>query len=292
MKANRSLRADNMIADRKSGMEIKAIAQKYKVTTSRVSQVTAAAWRELVAASAGVAVNNSTGKAGKDMPDRIFDKVGGFDKDTHEIRNGLSITCASCGKVQKVFSSKGGGMNHTHAAQKFRELGWAVGGSSKADKCPACLGKLASHKPQEEPTKEVIKAFAELPKIIKDNAPAPSPSPPASMSRSDKRIIFAKLNDVYRDEKTGYQPGWSDAKVATDLGVPVEWVKEIRDEDFGPAVDGKSVLAEIRGRMAEVTAKFSALDNLLDTFDGRATAIEDDIKGIKKLVEELAKAFQ
>ncbi len=49
--------------------------------------------------------------------------------------------------------------------------------------------------------------------------------PPAELTRENRRIILAKLEEVYVDEKTGYSPGWTDAKLALDLGVPRAWVK-------------------------------------------------------------------
>ena len=57
---------------------------------------------------------------------------------------------------------------------------------------------------------------------------------PRTMQRDDRRIIFEKLNGVYLDEKRGYDPEWSDHKVATDLGVPRAWVEQVREEMFGP----------------------------------------------------------
>lgn len=61
----------------------------------------------------------------------------------------------------------------------------------------------------------------------------PSETPPREMSRDDRRVIFAKLDEVYLDEKRGYDSGWSDHKVASDLGVPRKWVEIIRAENFG-----------------------------------------------------------
>lgn len=68
------------------------------------------------------------------------------------------------------------------------------------------------------------------------------------MTRSERRIIYAKIEDVYsKEDNGGYIAHWTDQLVADDLGVHVEWVAEIRDENFGPEknpVDTAKLLAE------------------------------------------------
>ena len=66
-----------------------------------------------------------------------------------------------------------------------------------------------------------------------DLAARPVADAPREMTRDDRRIIFAKLNDVYIDEKQGYSGTWTDKSVAAYLGVPWAWVAKIRDENFG-----------------------------------------------------------
>ena len=63
---------------------------------------------------------------------------------------------------------------------------------------------------------------------------------PRHPSFDERRLIFAKLNDVYLDEKTGYSGSWSDKKVAEDLGVPWKWVEDIRSQNFGPVGDSET----------------------------------------------------
>ena len=74
---------------------------------------------------------------------------------------------------------------------------------------------------------------------------APVPDKPRQLTKEDRRIIFSKLNEVYVDERTGYSASWTDGSVATNLGVPTEWVKQIRDENFGPLAINPEVLALI-----------------------------------------------
>ena len=69
--------------------------------------------------------------------------------------------------------------------------------------------------------------------------------PPPVMTKEDRRIIFAGIDDHYVDESTGYKPGWSDQKIATDLNVPLAWVRTIREDNFGPEV-GDAINQELK----------------------------------------------
>ena len=96
--------------------------------------------------------------------------------------------------------------------------------------------------------------------------------PPRTMSREDRRIVFEKLNGVYLDEKRGYDTGWSDHKVAIDLGVPRAWVEQVREEMFGPVnsnpeiqefLEGVKALKAIRDqvtRIDTISAEIKALN--------------------------------
>jgi hypothetical protein len=108
--------------------------------------------------------------------------------------------------------------------------------------CPACIKERARGKTftPDNPTPQdnivhlnqaaSVTTMQATPKVIEPTIKA---EPPREMTRDDRRVIFAKLQDVYVDEKVGYGNGWNDQKVAADLGVPLAWVRTIRDENFG-----------------------------------------------------------
>lgn len=78
--------------------------------------------------------------------------------------------------------------------------------------------------------------------------------PPLEIGADDRRLIFGKLNEVYIDQDRGYSNGWSDERVATDMGVARAWVAKVRDEFFGPEVNiaaGISMLSEGKELVAE-----------------------------------------
>lgn len=68
---------------------------------------------------------------------------------------------------------------------------------------------------------------------------------PPTMSREDRRVIFSKIDDVYLDENSGYSDGWTDQRVADDLGVPVAWVRSIRAENFGEERSNSAILKQL-----------------------------------------------
>lgn len=145
------------------------------------------------------------------------------------------IACRNCAKVENLSIKTAYGLLPPVAIEKkFIQRGWEIGSNDNWDFCPDCVQSREARPalkvvPKEEP--EIIEeteAVKPKPELVV-NADAPR-----IMQRDDRRIIFEKLNSVYLDEKRGYDPEWSDHKVATDLGVPRAWVEQVREEMFGP----------------------------------------------------------
>ena len=110
----------------------------------------------------------------------------------------------------------------------------------------------------------------------------------------DRRVIIAKLNDLYVDEATGYRDDWNDAMVAKDLGAPIEWVREIRDENFGPHRNERYVAIEtvvmgVMGEIAQVTALIKDYDDRAERLDVRLDAFEKTLAEAKALMLEWRK---
>jgi hypothetical protein len=106
------------------------------------------------------------------------------------------------------------------------------------------------------------------------------------MSRIERRIIISKLNDVYVDEKIGYRGDWSDGKVATDLGVPVQWVAEIRDENFGPE-DINEADTELAKKMTELEHMAAEVLAAIKEYDAAVDAIDTKIEAFDKANAEM-----
>ena len=106
---------------------------------------------------------------------------------------------------------------------------------------------------------------------------------PREMSRDDRRIIFAKLNDVYLDEKRGYSDGWNDERVAADLNVPRKWVEDIRADNFGDAHDNEE-LRKFLDQLGEVREMLGKVQTRLTVAEAEHAQLRNALSGINELV--------
>ena len=184
-----------------------------------------------------------------------------------------------------------------YVTRKFEALGWKIGKTAKGNLCPACFArvKMASAKKKQTKEKEEV-MISEPPKMVPKVVPMmvreetvkPASEPPRTMTRDDGRIIFNKIDENYAGESVGYAVGWSDERIAKDLGVPRAWVSEIRDKYFGPDLDERQtqMLAEAKAvhlAMLEVAAKAEPIVTLLKEVLARSDALGRFIKSKEHL---------
>lgn len=120
------------------------------------------------------------------------------------------------------------------------------------------------------------------------------------MDKADRRIVFAKLNEVYGDDM--YLEDWIDQKVAEDLGVPVEWVAEVREGDFGPNLNAALKVQAAQNKMKGLTELGEKVERQITLVDKKLEALQSlDVKvaamfnGIAEQVErfdELVKSLE
>lgn len=203
-----------------------------------------------------------------------------------QLKSAIRLTCR-CGVSHAISVSKTGGLPPEFVEKKFRQLGWVVGTNENRDTCPGCANK----------TKQ-----KELPalKIVASSEPAPTAAP-REMSRDDRRIIFEKLNEVYLDEKRGYDGGWSDHRVATDLGVPRKWVETLRVEMFGDnagnedtqafLTEAQSLLAEARNMLLEAREHRKKIEDLISAMPPAVAInqVSDKLGRLERLASEVRK---
>lgn len=147
------------------------------------------------------------------------------------------LTCATegCGFQGEIIDRSHDGLPSGVVRRKFEQKGWEVGNNERHDFCPKCVeAKRAERRARR--FKPVLISGGEAKAMPTTTADAP-----AEMTRADKRLIFAKLEEVYVDETSGYKTPWTDAAVAKDMAVPVAWVVAIREENFGPAADNSEI---------------------------------------------------
>lgn len=170
---------------------------------------------------------------------------------------GYLITCSKCDAHEAITTNtRSGSMAPEGIAQKFRNKGWIVANREGHDVCPKCQQK-----------KKIEKSATNIVQMPQPELPVITIEPPREMGREDRRLIFAKIDDVYLDERTGYSAGWTDKRVAEDLGVPLAWVRALREENFGTEGIGDAAAALIKDGadlLEKLHAEISALDQRLN----------------------------
>lgn len=198
-------------------------------------------------------------------------------------QRGAKITCGHCGVIHTIVVNTWKGhssnteMETYYAAEKFRKDGWKVGKSAHQNRCPGCFSaiKIAATRKRKETLMNTTSKVVPIP----TNGPIEEHRP---MTRDERRIIFSKIDELYVGDKTGYVEGWSDARIATDLGVPRAWVSSLREEYFGPEMnenmvaDAKMLLTEIKNielaagpivkQMNELAVRAETIKRMLEGF--------------------------
>lgn len=345
---------------RKAGKSNIEIAKHFKVSSSRVSQVTNDRWEEYAQRDLikGRNMKERQKKDDEAMADRMFEIF--HSRNPQEKRNGVIVRCSHPGCETSDLFMKQGIISPVHAARTFRNRGWLIGGGMKSDTCPYHAGNTKSA-PQGSTlvapavTKPVntgsdwakanaaaafkegtmlsgglvknIKTSADKePAIIANQAdkiheeqkaafmdatlapqphvnipiagietviaPVKSTDTMTPMSKADRRLIFAKLNEVYEDDGSQYKDDWSDEKVATDMGCPVLWVAEVRDADFGPNTNALSAKALLTAKQVEeikeLARQVATSQGLVDkALDAAAAATEAFDKAVAAFNEKL-----
>jgi hypothetical protein len=185
---------------------------------------------------------------------------------------GVTATCGHCGNGESLpvnnFAGRNGAgddVEFQFVRRKLEGRGWKIGSKPSHHRCPNCFAAIKAS-PARKANGETPVSVTPI-KSIKDTA--------RPLGRDDRRIIFEKLNEVYVSDKVGYSAGWTDEKVAVDLGVPRAWVRLIRDENFGDEMANE----EIRQKLADAA-------KLLDEIKQRTTLAETIVADMKRLTTE------
>lgn len=199
-------------------------------------------------------------------------------------QRGAQVECP-CGKWERVPANNVSGRPDRHGEssegkilkRKFEALGWFVGIRPREDRCPECMKRL--EKPKETP-------MATTPTTEQLVKPAPEPK---EMTREHRRIIFAKISEVYDSDK--YANGWTDKRLAEDLGCPRAWVAQVRDEMFGAEGANEDIMAAIREAEELVLKGRKLVDEvstMKNTLESQKGLIERQMITVNNLQRETA----
>lgn len=180
---------------------------------------------------------------------------------------GFKIQCGHCGFNGAVpLNSSLSSENEAKIIQrKFEEIGWKIGKIQTQHRCPRCFS--------------AIKNAAIVKSQRKENQVTQPQTQPREMQKEDKRLIFAKIHEVYGDNS--YLDNWTDAKVAIDLGVPRAWVKQVREADFGAEGGNEEIKASIE-EAKKILADCKKVGEMFAPLLGRAEKIEKTMIEIEK----------
>jgi hypothetical protein len=226
---------------------------------------------------------------------------------------------ARCGKCDAAISlpvntmAKGGSQTDEtewkFISSKLGMKDWEIGRRRRDHRCPRCIrnAKLLCEPDQEPGYSFQSKTGETMPpgnlRLVKDafmtsTMPTTPPPPPKTkptaaavetraMTRDDKNIIYAKLQDVYLNEKVGYADGWSDQRVATDLNIPRAWVATIRDEFFGDEITNEVTREKINAARALVDKVLALKPTIEEAVKllGVAEKMQKDLAEIAKVMK-------
>ena len=127
---------------------------------------------------------------------------------------------------------------------------------------------------------------------------------PKKMGRDERRLVFEKLNEHYISESAGYANGWSDKRIAEELGCPRKWIEDVREEMFGPVkvnneaqhfVDEVARLDqkifEAKAQMAAAEKTFAEIGAAMKTAEGAHRVVLHDFDALKALAKRLEKLY-
>lgn len=183
--------------------------------------------------------------------------------------NAAKIECCDCGSA--AYSTSRAGLSPKVHEQYFRNRGWTVGNGPRRDKCPSCMNK-------GKPKLSVVKMEK------------PKPEKPREMTRDERLIIMDKIRDVHDGDR--YGSGWSDKKVAEDLGVPTAWVSDIRENVLMFQGAHDEVFDAFMEMAAPVIADMKNMANSIRVQLETTKAIETKLSGAMAKIDELEKMMQ
>lgn len=139
--------------------------------------------------------------------------------------------CAVCGAHEDQRISE---PLPTPSALKKQFAGWRF--RTKAT-CLTCLKppRKMPTKPEKAPFR-INKHTTEKPAMSRTVAQLVTPAnpQPTEAAKKAKRLVYQALEDYYDDVRKQYRTGNSDESVAKETGAAVEFVRSIREADFGP----------------------------------------------------------
>lgn len=215
---------------------------------------------------------------------------------------GLVIRCSCCGITDaRPVPRQSNTCDQSFADRIFRNKGWEVGRSRKEDVCPECVKQRQEARQSMRKAKELVIMPAQIIPINKKTEESQMQTnkaisaEPRQMTRDDRRLIFGKIDEVYVDANEGYGKGWTDQKVATDLGIPVAWVRTIREENFGPEglnPDLRAAIEDAKKLFMSMQATHDAFRKTMSDYSERMSKLQMQQQALEAKITQLQKGLR
>lgn len=210
-----------------------------------------------------------------------------------------TIRCSECPNSKDVLDRGYRQLPFDEVQRRFQRAKWFVGHNEKHDLCPDCIKRHSDERrAKRKPQTPVLTIVSTTPPTTTKEKPMTTTMPDRAMTRDDKRVINLKLHEVYIGETHGYAPPHTDHSLAKELGVPVGWVRDIREELFGPAHSNSDIdatLSKIEAAKKDATAiltKAEATMAAFGTMSAQITAIREQIAEVKRTIESLSRSAE
>lgn len=115
---------------------------------------------------------------------------------------------------------------------------------------------------------------------------------PSGAARAQRREVFRELEECYGDGQ--YLPGFSDQYVATKLAVSIGMVREVREQNFGPAGPDPRII-ELRQKIAGLETRISQIEEaalqIMEQAENRAKELRRDIASLLDQINKIEEAL-
>lgn len=229
------------------------------------------------------------------------------------------IACTRCGRTYHHLRR-----NALESEDYFRNKGWEVGNSSSHDYCDLCVAARKVVVKMEDHVKNNVEQLNRAPlaseadalhskgvSAVVENA-AETMKAREVMTREDGRLISRLIEDHWDETMKRYHPGWSDVKLAQEVGKPIDWVSLIRERDFGgvgedPALvqlvqeviairgEGEALqrlLAGLESASAEYTAHYNTVKSLLVKYKDAHLVLQNKVNRLSEVADKLPRPFK
>ena len=196
-----------------------------------------------------------------------------FDPVSFEGRSAQIAVC-TCGNTI-ANHLQGGRASDEVLARAFGKKGWNIDLKRGRFKCPKCIeAEIAARRLKNEEKK--MSANQSVP---------PTKTMPSEESVFAKQLMMELLSKGYDLKMREYRPGWTDARIAAECSLSVDFIAKRREEDFGPVTPPRpDPMIEIASRLNDLSILAKAIVEDVQRISGAATNLRG---GIAKFSESL-----